>query len=514
MVLTPNERIRQFENKQKIISLLALFVLLAVAVIANKLHMEAVAEQSTKFISRMIQTGDFREASMILQEARLDNFKSIRYESTRPGRSFTLPPNYELKKNASLWDRLSTEKVAFQTNNPLEEKQGDQIVFQYGRFNFFPITCVIWFLLNLVSFPQTRFMKRQILKKLESDLLANQSLIKAEIANQVQHNLRTPLAALMRIPSRLPDIVKEDRELLVNSISQIKAITAALENSPKLSAAHDATDLFLTLNRSLREIALTIPTQIHFKYEVSEAIASARVLHIPFEFQALFGNIVNNAVDAIGPHSGYISIACKDLGPEIQIIIQDSGHGISSEITEKIFDKGFSQKSGGSGLGLFHAKYWIETWKGRLQVKSQNNLGSIFTIILPVLDRKSWFLSRLKVAKKDKILIFDDKQVACELWRLRLKEDNLLEQSFIVTNIDDFKKIKSKLKDETVHCFFDYDLGLSKSGIDFLKDFPQAATRCLVTGHFNQSSIREQCEKLRIHLIPKSQITDLPIVII
>ena len=514
MVMTPNERIKNFENKQKIIYSLILFAFLGIAIVANKLHIEVVAEQSTKFISRMIQTEDFRIASMTLQEARLDKFKSIRYISERQGRSFVLPPNDDIKGKKSFFDRISTEEVVFHAHNPLEGKQDDKIVFKYDRFNLFPFAFGIWILLIVVSYPQTRFMKKQILKKLEDDLIANQSLLKAEIANQVRHNLRTPIAALMRIPSRLPDSVKEDRELLINSISQINSITAALESSKRITTVQDSTDLFQTLKRTIQEVELTIPESIQFKYELDDSIFSAKVLHVPFEFQALLGNIVNNAVDAIRSQKGHISIICKDLGPEVQITIQDSGHGMSSEVIQKIFEKGFSKKTSGSGIGLFHAQHWINAWKGRIQVKSQNGVGSTFTISLPVNDRPRWHLSRLKLDKHDKILIIDDQPVARELWRLRLQEEGLLDQSIILSNISELTRITDKIIRENVHCFFDYDLEAKRNGIDLLKNFSNAKTRCLVTGHFDKYSIREECENLRFYLLPKSQISELPIVIL
>ena len=516
MVVSPESRIRQFESKQKILSILALLLLSGLAVLANTLHMQAVAEQSTKFISRMIQVGDFREVSLTLQEARLDNFKSIHFDSKIPGHSFTLPPTMELAGKGSLWERFSTDQTVVSTENSLSNSEADKITFEFNRFQFVPTAFLIWLLLNLVSIPQTRFMKKQLLRQFKDDLTAKQSLIKSEIAMQVRHNLRTPLAALMRIPSRLPDTVKDDRDLLRNSIAQIKAITSALDEKAGPSSTRIKDDFHKTLSQSFQEISLTIPSNIHFENELSDAVASACVPHIPFEMQALLGNIVNNSIDAHGPRSGYIKATAQDLGPEIEIVIEDDGPGIQPETAKKIFDKGFSSKETGSGLGLFHAKQWIETWGGRIRVQSVPDKSTRIVISIPTKERRAWFLPRLKLSPADQILILDDQLTARHLWTLRLEEAGLLGNAHIMASAEEFFRLKDTLTANPavkIHCFFDFDLGGEKTGMELLSEIPSASTRCLATGHFDQLHIRQNCEASGFYLLPKSLISDLPIVV-
>ena len=54
----------------------------------------------------------------------------------------------------------------------------------------------------------------------------------------------------------------------------------------------------------------------------------------------------------------------------------------------------------------------------------------------------------------------------------------------------------------------------SETGLDLLKLIPKHAQRYLVTGHFDQAEIQEACAKNGIYLIPKSEIAELPIVIV
>ena len=91
-IQTPDQRIREFEKKQFIVSGLCFFFLTGLAIVFNALHLQNVAEENTRFLSRMVKIGDFREASLILQQARLSSFTTIHYKSSESGRSFIIPP--------------------------------------------------------------------------------------------------------------------------------------------------------------------------------------------------------------------------------------------------------------------------------------------------------------------------------------------------------------------------------------------------------------------------------------
>lgn len=102
-------------------------------------------------------------------------------------------------------------------------------------------------------------------------------------------------------------------------------------------------------------------------------------------------NILSNAVQSI-ENQGQIWITTqpvKDLrykDGKVQISIQDSGRGMSTEIMEKIFDPFFTTKGvgQGTGLGLSISYGIIENHGGEIQVRSEAGVGTEFIIILPV----------------------------------------------------------------------------------------------------------------------------------
>lgn len=515
-VETPGQRIKAFERKQYIVSALALLIICGFSVVLNALHLQSVADGNTRFLSRMVKIGDFREASLILHEARLSNFTTIRYDSDSPGRSFVMPPKAEVFRQSGLWHSLVSDSITVPVVVGISSESSDRIIFEFERFRLIPYAFFIWFVLNLVSIPQTRFMKRRLLEQFGHDLEIEKKLAKSEIAHQVRHNLRTPLAALMRIPNRLPNSVSKDRELLELTIGQIRELIAKLDDKPggELSDQAEA-DLYSTLVCAKRELGLYVSKNIDFDFDVEDAISSALVTHVPFELRAILGNLVTNSIEALNG-AGRISIRARDVGGDVEIKITDNGCGIKMDIINNIFQKNFSYgKTNGSGVGLSHAKENVELWGGSIRVESMAGVGTTFTVRLPIMDRTGWYLPRLKFNSQSKIYVLDDQDAGRELWRLKLEDSKLLNQTNFASRANELLSLHNEMQTapERYTLLFDYDLGEGETGLQLLQKMPQAVTKCLVTGHFDSEEVRLACLEHKLYLIPKSQIADLPLVV-
>lgn len=513
----PENRIREFEKKQIVVSVLVLLIFTGLALIFNTLYIQSVAEDNTKFLSRLVKIGDFREASLILQEARLSKFVSIRYTSAVADRSFTLPPSAELETQKSFWRIISTDEYSTPVQDALNSGPEDKIIYEYARFRFIPYAFIIWLILNLVSIPQTRFMKKRLIEQFHRDLELEKKAAKSELAHQVRHNLRTPLAALMRIPGRLPSSVAKDKELLEVTINQIKDLITKLDDNPnhKLSDKNQS-NIYETLKQAKHELELFVPKAIDFHFEIDDMISSTLVTHIPVELRSILGNLVTNSIEALNGVRR-IRVQARDFGGEIEILVVDTGVGISQENLPKIFEKNFSfGKINGSGIGLSHAKEHIELWTGRISTDSILNLGTTIKIRLPIQDRAKWYVSRLKFSQNSKIFILDDQIPARELWRVKLDEAKLISQSHFASHINEndstIKQINESPAEWTL--LVDYDLADDKNGLDWLENMPAAANRFLVTGHFDNTKIQGACLKAGVRLIPKSQIAELSLVVI
>ena len=103
--------------------------------------------------------------------------------------------------------------------------------------------------------------------------------------------------------------------------------------------------------------------------------------------QALL-NIVKNSIEAM-PDGGKLTVGTKAKNGWVEIRIADTGRGIPEENSDLVFTPFFSTKHGGTGLGLPITSHIIEEHHGAINLESFIDLGTVFTIRLPVWRSKT-----------------------------------------------------------------------------------------------------------------------------
>ncbi len=102
-------------------------------------------------------------------------------------------------------------------------------------------------------------------------------------------------------------------------------------------------------------------------------------------------NLVLNASQAMpagrAEAENRVSVRTWAQGGEVLVEIADNGCGIAGPKLARIFDPFFSTRPGGSGLGLSVCRNLIEQLGGRIEVKSEVDVGSVFSLHLPVRAR-------------------------------------------------------------------------------------------------------------------------------
>lgn len=104
----------------------------------------------------------------------------------------------------------------------------------------------------------------------------------------------------------------------------------------------------------------------------------------PGKLNQAFLNIIGNSIDAI-EKEGVIEIETRSVQDYVEVSIKDTGKGIPPEIINKIFDPFFTTKTVGKGVGLGLSITFgiIKEHNGKIDVKSEVNAGTVFTISLP-----------------------------------------------------------------------------------------------------------------------------------
>ena len=97
-------------------------------------------------------------------------------------------------------------------------------------------------------------------------------------------------------------------------------------------------------------------------------------------------NVIANAIQAVTPPDGHVQVTCQKTEQTVDIAVTDNGTGISPEVLEHIFEPYYTTKEEGkgTGLGLSISYGLIREMNGTIHVTTELNLGTKFTITLPL----------------------------------------------------------------------------------------------------------------------------------
>lgn len=95
-------------------------------------------------------------------------------------------------------------------------------------------------------------------------------------------------------------------------------------------------------------------------------------------------NLVVNAIEAVRPGEGRVTVWCRTLGQQVEIGVEDNGCGMSPEQVKRSVEPFFSTKKGtGTGLGLFIARQAVEAHGGSMRIESETGKGTRITVAVP-----------------------------------------------------------------------------------------------------------------------------------
>jgi signal transduction histidine kinase/CheY-like chemotaxis protein/HAMP domain-containing protein len=227
---------------------------------------------------------------------------------------------------------------------------------------------------------------------------ANRS--KSTFLANMSHELRTPMNAILgftQILERDKQLAPKQREHigiigrsgehllgLINDVLEMSKIEAGqlqLQESP-----YELPKLFTTVEEMLRGRATAKKLQLLF--DISGNLP-AYVNGDESKLRQVLINILGNAIKFTDEGGIALRATFDPVKNLLKIEIEDSGRGIPTEDLEKIFTPfGQSQhatrSSEGTGLGLTISRQFIQLMNGTINVKSQVDIGTIFTIMVPL----------------------------------------------------------------------------------------------------------------------------------
>lgn len=222
--------------------------------------------------------------------------------------------------------------------------------------------------------------------------------IRTDFVANVSHELRTPITAVKGFAETLLDGALNDEEVLVeflniiyNESSRLDTMVQDILQLSKLEQRNIMSSIEkVRVSDVVEEIKSVLRQKIelrniHFKIKEPEAL---EIEIDRDQLKQILLNLIANAV-VYTPEGGEVAVYIRQISNEAAISVRDNGVGIPKEQQSRIFerfyrvDKARSRNVGGTGLGLSIVKWLLENNNGRITLKSEEKVGTDFTVWLP-----------------------------------------------------------------------------------------------------------------------------------
>lgn len=233
----------------------------------------------------------------------------------------------------------------------------------------------------------------QTLERLEVLFNAQQRFVA-----DVSHELRTPLTVIKGNLDLMQRMGEVDPEMVESIHDEVDRLTRMVGDLLLLAKAESGKLPLQKEPVALDEIVTDVMTQMH---PLAEGKVTLRLTEIDQltvlgdqdRLKQVLVNLVGNALKYT-PTGGTVTVALKEENGQAQITISDTGPGVPAEDLPHIFERFYrSEKSrtrskeGGFGLGLSIARFLVRAHNGTITVASEEGVGTIFTVTLPLANK-------------------------------------------------------------------------------------------------------------------------------
>jgi two-component system sensor histidine kinase SenX3 len=222
--------------------------------------------------------------------------------------------------------------------------------------------------------------------------------VRRDFVANISHELKTPIGALSLLSEAVLG-AKDDSEAVTKFAARMqieaKRLTDLVQEIIQLSRVQDSDPLQEAQSLSVSDIIKEALDQCRTTAESRKIILSydqtqdANILGDRDQLTMALHNLIENAIN-YSPIDTKVSVSTSLLDQIITISVTDQGIGIPEAETERIFERFYrvdparSRETGGTGLGLSIVKHIVTKHGGEISVWSAENVGSTFSIRLPI----------------------------------------------------------------------------------------------------------------------------------
>lgn len=234
---------------------------------------------------------------------------------------------------------------------------------------------------------------RDISEKQKLQLIANRNdRMKelGEMAATVAHEIRNPLGGIRGYASLLYRDLESAKHLqemagfIIDGTKSLeKVVSAVLHYSKPVQVQPQTLDLgaFLKQVGKFIKVDPAFPPNVKLALHIPDSPLLAPI--DPEALKSALLNLIFNAFQAM-PYGGTLTISLLKMETSCQIAVTDTGMGMEEEALQSLFSPFFTTKQKGNGLGLVETQKIIQAHFGAIDVRSQPEKGTTFTLTLPL----------------------------------------------------------------------------------------------------------------------------------
>ena len=233
-----------------------------------------------------------------------------------------------------------------------------------------------------------------------SDLLkAQKEAAWREVARRVAHEIKNPLTPIALSADRVlrhldrgttPDdaslaVIRGCAETIAGAVETVRSLVDEFSSLARFPAAQprpaDVNEIVENTLGMFSSQLDGVTVQKHLDESLPMALAD------PEAIKRALANLIDNAIEAMQDsllHEILISTTLVETKDAVEIVVADTGHGVTREVKEKLFLPYFSTKKRGTGLGLAIVRRIIEDHHGSIRVEENRPVGTRFVVELPL----------------------------------------------------------------------------------------------------------------------------------
>lgn len=209
--------------------------------------------------------------------------------------------------------------------------------------------------------------------------LDEKNVLLNKLSSSIIHDILTPLTAI-KLATNL-DNQDQTRQIIEDSTEQITEFIYVLKSFIENNDIKE-----VNINKEIQNIIKLLKNRIlehNLQLQFIEFDTIKKQINPLYIYQIVI-NLISNAIEATkNSNEKKILLLIKKGRDHFQIECRDFGTGIATNTQNKIYEFNYSTKES-TGIGLYSIKNVVNILKGKIEIKSEPNNGSLFTITLPL----------------------------------------------------------------------------------------------------------------------------------